>query len=284
MKNTLYLDFINWLREDAPHGDLTTELLLDRDVEVYAVVYSRSEALVACIEDLVGVLEEIGLNVLDYKPSGVFVKPGDRVLEIKGSAKKILLIERTLLNLLMYLFGVATTTYLFVREVEKINPRIRVAATRKVLPGLRYLVKKAVRIGGGDTHRFSLSDAVLIKDNHLKIIGSVREAVEKAKRKSFIHRIEVEVESLEDAIEAAKAGVDVVMLDNMSFKEARRVVEELKRLGLRDKVLLEISGGVTLDNIREYASLDVDVISTSIITFQPVKIDLSLEIIEVYRR
>jgi len=280
----LVQDFIRWLREDSPFGDLTSELLIPKGVRVRAVVIAKSEAIAACVEDLAEALNALGVRVTKLVPSGTPLKPRDVVMELVGEARKLLLVERTLLNLVKYLFGVATTTRTFVEEARRANPRVRVAATRKVIPGLRYLAKKAVRAGGGDTHRFSLSDGVIIKDNHLAVIGDVSRAVKLAREGvSFMHRVDVEVQSLEDAIKAAEAGADVVMLDNMTPEQVREVVEELRRRGLRDRVIVEVSGGITPENLREYASLDVDVISTSYITMNPVRVDVSLEFVEVVR-
>jgi len=278
-------EFTRWVREDSPFGDLTTELVVPEGTAVRAVVVAKSRAVAACVSELADVLTTLGIRVIKYVKSGEEVKPGQIIMELEGRADTILLVERALLNLMTYLFGVASATRELVRIVRSVNPNVRVAATRKVLPGLRYLVKRAVRDGGGDTHRYSLSDAVIIKDNHLKIVGSVREAIARVKSKlSFIHRVEVEVEDVEEAIEAVKAGADAVMLDNMSPKEVSEVLKKLKELGLRDKVVIEVSGGITPENIAEYAKLDVDVISTSYITMNPKKVDLSLEVIEVLRK
>lgn len=187
------------------------------------------------------------------------------------------------MDLLSILAGVATETRRFLEAARRVNPRVKVAATRKTPPGLAVLVKKAVRAGGGDTHRFSLSDAILVKDNHLAIVGSVGEAVRRAREAAgFMHKVEVEVESVEDAVEAAEAGADVVMLDNMEPEQVKRALEELERRGLRGRVIVEVSGGVTLDNIGEYAALGPDVISTSSITLKARPIDLTLEVVEVH--
>jgi len=276
--------FVKWLLEDAPHGDLTSELLIPRDCKVKAVVIAKSSGVAACIEDLCEVLELLGIKVECKIRSGQEFNYGDVLMFLEGSARSILLVERTLLNLLSYLFGVATSTRNLLNKVRVINKNVRLAATRKIPPGLRYLVKKAVAYGGGDTHRFSLSDAILVKDNHIAILGGVSNAVKTAKEKaSFMHKVEVEVKSLEEAIEAIEAGADVIMLDNMSVEECSNVLNELKRRGLRDKVIIEVSGGIGFDNIADYAKLDVDVISTSRITMNPERVDLSLDVIEVIK-
>jgi len=274
--------FMKWLLEDAPHGDLTSELLIPRDCKVKAAVIAKSSGVVACIEDLSEVLELLGIRVECRVRSGQDFKAGDVLMFLEGSARSILLVERTLLNLLSYIFGVATSTRTLLNKVRMVNGRVRLAATRKVPPGLRYLVKRAVAYGGGDTHRFSLSDAVLVKDNHIAILGGVANAVKTAReRASFMHKVEVEVKSLEEAIEAVEAGADIIMLDNMSVEECSNVLNELKRRGLRDKVIIEVSGGIGFDNITDYAKLDVDVISTSRITMNPERVDISLEVLEV---
>ncbi len=280
--STLYEKFLKWINEDCPFGDITTEALIPEDTWVKAVVLAKSYAITACVEDVINVLKRLGIEVLNYVKSGTEVRPGDIVMELKGRARSILTIERTLLNLLIHLFGIATTTRKIVEMVRKVNPKVRIAATRKTIPGIGYLAKKAVMYGGGDTHRFSLSDAVIIKDNHLKIIGDVERAVKAVKsRISFIHKVEVEVSNVEDAIKAAKAGADIIMLDNMKVEDVKKVLEELKRLGLRERVIVEVSGGITPNNILDYARLDIDVISLSAITINPERVDLSLEIIEV---
>jgi nicotinate-nucleotide pyrophosphorylase (carboxylating) len=276
--------FREWLREDNPYWDITTEALIPRGVIVEAVILARTRAVTACLEEAVSILKNYGLEVLENIGDGVVVEPGTVLLRIRGDARKILVIERTLLNLLMHCMGVATITHDIVERVKRINSRVRIAATRKTMPGLRYFDKKAVLIGGGDTHRLGLSDMVLIKDNHLKIIGSVREAIRIAREKtSFSKKVEVEVESLEEAIEAVEAGADIVMLDNMRPEEVERVLEELRRRNLRDKVLIEVSGGIRPDNIEEYARLDVDIISMGWITHSAPAVDLSLEITRVYK-
>ncbi|KSW11818.1 nicotinate-nucleotide pyrophosphorylase [Pyrodictium occultum] len=277
--------FLEWLREDAPHGDLASELLIPPGLEVRAVVRANERGVAACVEDVARVLERLGLEARPLKRSGETVEPGDLVLEVRGEARRVLLVERTLLNLLSYLFGVATATRELVEKARRVNPHVRVAATRKIPPGLRYLAKRAVAAGGGDTHRLSLSDAVLIKDNHLAVLGDVAEAVRRAReRASFIHRVEVEVETVEDAVRAAKAGADVVMLDNMSPREVAEAIRRLEEEGLRGRVLVEVSGGITPENIAEYARAGPDVVSTSYITMKARPVDLSLEVVEVLGR
>ncbi len=275
-------NFIKWIGEDSPFGDITSELAIAGDIEVRAVVLAKSDAITACTEDLANILDGIGVRVIYYIPSGEEVKSGDKIMEIRGNAKKILLIERTLLNLMIYLFGVASITRDLVNIVKKVNSNVKIAATRKVIPGFRYLTKKAVLFGGGDTHRFSLSDAVIIKDNHIRIAGDIAGLIRRVKDKlSFIHKVEVEVSKVEDAVIAIEEGVDTIMLDNLCPKDVRKVVSEIERRGYRENVIVEVSGGITPSNILEYAGLDIDIISTSYITMHPKRVDLSMEITEV---
>jgi len=277
--NFLYNKFVEWLREDIPYWDLTTEAIVP-NTNVRAVIKAKSNAIIACIEDLIKVLEKLNIKAEKYLSSGTFVRAGDEVATLIGSAKSILSVERTLLNLLIYLSAVATTTRMFVNTVKRVDNRVKIAATRKTIPGLRDLTKKAVKIGGGDTHRLSLSDAILIKDNHIRLVGSVSKAIKLAKENmSFIHKIEVEVSSVDEVIEAAVAGADIVMLDNFTPNEVKDAVRELCARGLRDNVIIEVSGGITFNNVMEYASTGVDIISTSIITMNPVKVDMSMDIL-----
>jgi len=279
---SLLRKFMEWVSEDVPFWDLTTEALIPPGVVIEAVVISEGNYVVACTEELANVLELLGIDVLEYVPSGSLVREGSVVMRLRGDARKLLTIERTLLNLLTYLSGVATRTKEFVDAVKSVNPRARVAATRKVVPGLRYLVKKAVKVGGGDTHRFSLSDAYIIKDNHLAIVGNLRDALRRVKSvASFIHKVEVEVSKAEEAVIAAREGADVVMLDNVTPAEVRRAVELLKHEGLRDKVVIEVSGGINLRNVKEYVRAGADVVSTSELTMNPVKVNMSMEVVKV---
>ncbi len=278
---TLIDKFLEWVRNDEPFGDITSEALIPADMNIKAVVIAKSEGIASCTKVIVSVLRSLGLKVDVFVNDGDKFNQGDKIMFFEGNAQLILGVERTLVNLLMYLFGVATTTRKLVNIVKEINPKVRVAATRKYPPSVGCLVKRAVRDGGGDTHRFSLSDAILIKDNHLKIVGNVSNAIRKAKElKSFIHKVEVEVTEPLQALEAARAGADIIMFDNMDPSEIKKAIDILKKNRLREKVILEVSGGITPDNIKEYAKLDIDVISSSYMTMRPERVDLSLEVLK----
>ncbi|MCR8433221.1 MAG: carboxylating nicotinate-nucleotide diphosphorylase [Candidatus Korarchaeota archaeon] len=269
--------FLEWLEEDAPYDDITTMLLDNECFE--AILLAKSDGVVAGLDLLAETLIKFGLHVEQFKRDGEEFSSGVILATIRGDVRKILTFERTLLNILNRLCGIARLTRMVVKKAKAVNPNVRIAATRKTTPGLRFLEKYAVSVGGGDTHRFSLSDQILIKDNHVRAIGSVEEAIKRAKSKaSFSHKIEIEVSSVEDALKAAELGADIIMLDNMSPGEIRLVVSELKRRGLRDRVLLEASGRINLENIEEYASTGVDVISLGIITHSAPSCDISLEL------
>ena len=174
--------------------------------------------------------------------------------------------------------GVATKTNRIVKSVNEINDKIRVAGTRKTAPALQKFDKMSISIGGGDPHRSALDDMVLIKDNHIAVVGSVEEALKRAKKNvSFSKKIEIEVENAEDAVIAAENGADIIMFDNMSPKEAQDTLDILIKNDLRENVLIEISGGITEDNILDYAPLDVDIISLGSLTHQASSLNFSLD-------
>jgi nicotinate-nucleotide pyrophosphorylase (carboxylating) len=187
-----------------------------------------------------------------------------------------------MLNLLSRMSGIATATRRLVEKLDKIKAAAKIAATRKTALGLGYFDKKAVQVGGGDPHRLRLDDMILIKDNHVAIAGSVDEAVKRAKQAaSFSKKIEAEVTSVADALKAAEAGADIVMLDNFSPKQVGEAVGAFKKAGFFGKVLLEVSGGITEQNLLEYASAQVDIISMGALTHSVKAVDVSLEIVKV---
>jgi len=184
-----------------------------------------------------------------------------------------------MLNLLSRMSGIATATRKLVEKVKKARLNTRIAATRKTAPGLLYFDKKAVFIGGGDPHRLHLDDMVLIKDNHLAVSENIETAVQLAKQNaSFTRKIEVEVTKVADALKAAKAGADVIMLDNFSPKLIRETIGLLKEAGFHEKILLEASGGITQENLLEYAQTQVNIISLGELTHSVRALDVSLEI------
>lgn len=270
---------LRFVQEDAPWGDLTTELTVDPEDEARGKIVAKTSGVFAGREEV-----ETLTSLFNLK-TNLKIKDGERfeantiLGEIYGKAKDILLIERTLLNLLSHMCSIATATRAATDLIKSKGLKTRIAATRKTHPGLRLFEKKAVKIGGGDTHRMDLSSMVLIKDNHINLCGSVGEAVKRARAAaSFATKVEVEVRSLAEALEAAEAGADIIMLDNMSPEGVKEVVKEFERRGLRNRVLLEASGGINQTNLLDYAQAGVDIISMGSLTLSPPPVDLSLEV------
>lgn len=266
--------------DDIGFEDITTEALIEDNKWAQGEIICKADGILSGMEVAHFILEYFNLNISSSYLDGDVIHKGDVILEYEGNAKDMLISERSILNYLMHLSGIATLVHNTCVKVHAINPNIKVACTRKTTPGLQKLEKNAVKIGGGDTHRFRLDDAILIKDNHIQLVGSIIEALKQAHEKtSFTKKIEIEVESLDDAIKAAMFGADIIMLDNMTPTEINEVTYELKKRYLRDTVLIEASGGITPDNIEEYASCDVDIISTGFITNSAKSLDMGLDIL-----
>jgi len=259
--------------EDLGEWDDSSSLI--PDIEAQAVVITNEDCIISGLAEASEIFAYFRLSTQPLYDDGEFVPAGAQVISVRGSARAILQSERLTLNFMARMSGISTLT----RDcVLLAGGRVRIAATRKTTPGFRVFEKKAVFLGGGDTHRFNLSDAVLIKDNHIAILG-LEECLRAAKeRASFTKKIEVEIENQEDMIKAAKAGADIIMFDNMTPEEISRGVKLLDLMGLRDRLLLEASGGITRDNLSEYAASGVDVISLGALTRNARWIDLSMEI------
>ena len=266
-----------FLKEDIGRGDITSAIL--PNVKAKAEIICKERAVVAGLKEACILFELVRCKAKNLVREGSFVKPNTPIITITGNAKAILSAERTALNILMRMSGIATETRRFVDEVQKINQNVRIACTRKTSPGFRIFDKRAVKVGGGYMHRMHLDEMVLIKDNHLAITCSIEKAIKTARE---IHRtrskIEVEVGSLDEAIEAIEAGADIIMLDNLTPRQVRSVVDALKKKGLRKKVMIEVSGGVTHKNVKQYASADIDLISIGSLTHSVKAVDMSLAI------
>jgi nicotinate-nucleotide pyrophosphorylase (carboxylating) len=268
-----------FLDEDVGNGDITTDSLIDPTTRSIGHVVCKERAIVAGLAESITSLKLVGCEGKPKVRDGQEVPAGTVILEVSGRGIDLLKVERTLLNLLCHMSGVATATAELVNIVKTNRGIARIACTRKTLPGLRYFEKKAVELGGGDAHRLRLDDAVLIKDNHLVLAGSITESVRKAKSKvSFTKKIEVEATSPEQAVEAGLAGADIVLLDNMTPQEAKRSVDVLETKKLRNHILVEVSGGITRENLASYVKTGVDVISVGSITNSARAIDMSLEL------
>ncbi len=267
------------LAEDVGQGDITSEAVVPCGLKTTAKIIAKTGGVVAGIEEATILAEALGLKVDATAVDGLVVKSGQVFMRIQGDSKTILVVERTLLNLLSRMSGIATATRALTEKLRKANLPSKIAATRKTAPGLLFFDKKAVSIGGGDVHRLHLDDMVLIKDNHIALAGSLETAVKRAKQHvSFSKKIEVEVENPEDALRAAELGADMVMLDNFSPQQAKEAVRLLKKGGFFGRVLLEASGGITPQNLLEFASTGVDVISLGELTNSVKALDISLEI------
>ncbi|WP_214041127.1 carboxylating nicotinate-nucleotide diphosphorylase [Methanoculleus sp.] len=271
-------ELLRFVREDAPWGDVTSEAVVP-DVACRAVIRAKDSGTIAGLAEARALFEHFGVTVRQHSADGRGVAAGATLLELDGPARAILLLERTALNIIGRMSGIATRTRESVNAVRKVSPAVRIAATRKTAPGLRMLDKKAVVLGGGDPHRYCLSDMVLIKDNHLALVP-LPEAIRRAKEQSLYRTVEVEVETAEDAIAAAVAGADIILLDNMAPDAVREAVRMLNERGLRERVALEVSGGVAGDDLAGYAATGVDVISMGALTHTVRNFDVSLDILK----
>jgi nicotinate-nucleotide pyrophosphorylase (carboxylating) len=281
-KKLLEKRLLRFVEEDLGQSDITTALLVPSGVIVEAEVIAKESGVIAGIEEALIMLESFQLKASALVSDGSKVNKKTVILRVVGDAKTLLSIERSLLNLLSRMSGIATATSRLVENIRQAGYKTRIASTRKVALGLEFFDKKAVMLGGGDSHRFHLDDLVLIKDNHLAIVGDVSKAVKEAKEKvSFAKKIEIEVTTQEDALKAAKAGADIIMLDNMSPKQISKTIAMLRKENLREKVLVEASGGITEKNILDFAATGVDIVSLSEITDAVKSLDISLEIIKV---
>ncbi|NPB09825.1 MAG: carboxylating nicotinate-nucleotide diphosphorylase [Thermodesulfobacteria bacterium] len=278
----LYRDLIkNALLEDLGHGDVTTNAIIPEGLLGEAEIRTKEELVLCGLEVAKEVFSFLDPEI-EFDPlfvDGVRVSAGDPVAKVRGKVASILQGERVALNFLLHLSGIATYTRNLVDRVKDLP--VRVVDTRKTTPGLRVLEKYAVTVGGGANHRFGLYDGVIIKDNHLKACGSVTVALKRAKKNlSHVYRIEVEVSSLEELKEALAAGAELILLDNMDLETMRQAVKMVKETN--PEVLVEASGGVTPENVREIAETGVDLISVGRLTHSAPAADLHLELVRVF--
>ncbi len=262
------------LIEDIGSGDITTSLLVKKDFPAQARLVAKEQFVLAGISIFKQVFRELSSSVSfeEFFQDGDLVEKDAIICKINGSISVILKAERTALNFLQRMSGIATMTKRFVDEVS--HTKVRILDTRKTAPGMRILDKYAVRIGGGYNHRLGLFDGILIKDNHIAAVGSIKKAIELAKKQApHTLKIEVEVENIEQLVEAIEAGADIVLLDNMGIEQIREAVRLAK-----GKALIEVSGGVRLEDVRRIAELGVDFISIGALTHSVKGVDISLEI------
>ena len=267
------------IEEDLAWGDLTTQSILPPNVGGSALARAKARGVVAGVEIAAAVFEHVdaALDVEVLTTDGIWVDPGATLLRVEGRAASILAAERVALNFLQHLSGVATMTARFVEEAAGAGAKAKIIDTRKTTPGLRVLEKYAVRVAGGFNHRFNLSDGVLIKDNHVEALrslgGGVEQAITAAKTNApHGARVQVEVATVEQAVETANAGADALLLDNMSVEDMAEAVE-----AAGDGIIVEASGGMTLDRVRAVAETGVDLISVGALTHSAPALDVSLD-------
>ncbi|MEA2005862.1 MAG: carboxylating nicotinate-nucleotide diphosphorylase [Acidobacteriota bacterium] len=263
------------LKEDMPKGDITSESIIPPDSMSKAILLAKQEGILAGIEVARRVFFKVdkSINFEKILDDGAKMKRGDRLATIEGRSISLLKGERTALNFLQRMSGIATKTNMFVRVLE--GTKTKVLDTRKTTPGIRILEKYSVKVGGGENHRLNLSDMVLIKDNHLQIVGSITEAIQRARKniKTAV-KIEVETTNLEEVKEAVIAGADLIMLDNMDIESIKKVVA-----WVGGRVPLEVSGNVDLNNAHDLAEVGVDYISVGGLTHSVKALDISMEFI-----
>jgi nicotinate-nucleotide pyrophosphorylase (carboxylating) len=266
------------LAEDLSKGDVTTEALIPGDQQGTGFIVAKKEGILAGTNIAKQVFRQADpeLKVEALLEDGARVEPGSKVAKVSGTIASILKAERVALNFLQRLSGIASDTNRYVKAVKGLP--VRIMDTRKTTPGMRLLEKHAVKVGGGENHRMSLGDGILIKDNHLAALRSqglnIKEIVAKARQNSAQRLpVEVEVGTVSDALEAVEAGADIVMLDNMNLEDMRKAVKSI-----HGRALIEASGGITLDNVRAVAETGVDFISIGALTHSPRALDISLEL------
>lgn len=271
-----------FLIEDIGTGDITSDLLIPQEERSKGDIVCKSDGdtVVSGLREAKLIFEICGCDVSQEVQDGTIISKGTTIMTINGPSKSILKGERTALNLLMRMSGISTKTRLFVQRLGDLSQTVKLASTRKTAPGLRYFDKRAVVLGGGISHRERMDQLILIKDNHIAIVGSVKAAIKKAKSayKSNNRKIECEVTDYQGILDAIDSGANIVMLDNFSPSQVEESIQKLNQLGLRDKAIIEVSGGVNYENIHDFAVSKPDVISIGSLTHSVQAIDYSLEI------
>lgn len=277
MIDKFYMDdlIMTALKEDMPLGDITTDNIIDPKSTSSARLIAKENGIIAGLDVAERVFKVLDDSIVFARnvQDGAAVKYGDIIAEIHGNTRAMLKAERTALNLLQRLSGIATKTNELCEKIKDLPAQI--VDTRKTTPGLRFLEKYAVTVGGGQNHRFCLSDGVLIKDNHIKAAGGIKQAVDIIKgRVPHTIKIEVETETLEQVMEALEAGADIIMLDNMSIEMMKRAVEIIDK-----RAVVEASGNVNIDTVRDIAATGVDIISVGGITHSVKAFDISMRFV-----
>ena len=268
-------ELLRFLSEDIRSGDITSALLAKKKIE--AKIISRQQGVIAGVKFAKNLFQLKGCTVKSFVKDGARIKPNQKILQVSVSTQSVLSCERTALNLLSRMSGIATQTSFLVSKIRKVSRRTNLYSTRKTAPGLRIFDKEAVKIGGGHKHRVALDEMIIIKDNHLVLCNSMEDIIKQAQKKRKC--IEIEVENQKDALLAAKMGASIIMLDNFTPTEIKRTIAVLRKKKMRNKVKLEASGGISSKNITAYARTGVDMISVGSITNSVNALDLSLEVI-----
>jgi nicotinate-nucleotide pyrophosphorylase (carboxylating) len=262
------------LMEDLGHGDITSVLTVPEDHASRANIIAKEQFLLAGMPFVREIFKTVddGIILDALVQEGNNVGKGDVIAEVSGKTRSLLAGERIALNILQRISGIATITKSYADKVKGLP--VIIVDTRKTVPGMRYMEKYGVRMGGGRNHRFGLYDGILIKDNHIKIAGGVAKAVEAARMRHHLLKIEVEVKDFKELNDALDSGADIIMLDNMSVKDMAEAVRLVK-----GRALLEASGNVNLHNVREIAETGVDIISIGALTHSAKAVDISMKII-----
>jgi nicotinate-nucleotide pyrophosphorylase (carboxylating) len=262
------------LLEDLGHGDITSLVIVPESRDAKAIIRAKQDLVLAGMPFVKEVFSEVDpcIKIKSFFNEGAEILKGSDLAEVTGKARGLLAGERTALNLLQHVSGIATLTHAYKKLVSDL--RVKIVDTRKTSPGMRFFDKYGVRAGGGDNHRYGLYDGVLIKDNHIRIAGGVKESVSLAKKNHHLLKLEVEVRNFDELREALDAGADVIMLDNMSVSDMAQAVKITN-----GRALLEASGNITIDNIRTIAETGVDLISIGALTHSARAVDISMKIV-----
>lgn len=274
-----------FLEEDIGSGDITSNSIVPTNKIISAIIRCNdlNESVTCGLNDAQVVFNVCNCEANPLMNDGSIVTKGDVVMQIRGEARSVLMAERTALNLIMRMSGIASLTRRFVNLVERCNPKVRIAGTRKTVPGLRYFDKKAIKAGGGYPHRMRLDEMVIIKGNHLAVTESIEYNIRTAKSKvGSAVRIECEVRNTEEAILAAKSGANVIMFDNFTPSEAESGIKAIREFGRYNDVKIELSGGITLSNVVDYTKAQPDLISVGQLTHSPAAVDYSLEVVKTF--
>ncbi|MHA1785214.1 MAG: carboxylating nicotinate-nucleotide diphosphorylase [Candidatus Helarchaeota archaeon] len=278
-KELLKKRILEYIQEDLAYGDITSNFIKNKDKEIEAKVILREDGIVSGIQEASIIFEIFNIEILEQYKDGALGLKNQALFHIRGKAQDILQAERLVLNFLMKMSGISTFTNKLQLKINKHSNKTKVACTRKTTPGFRFFEKKAVVLGGGDSHRYRLDDCVMIKNNHIMIAGGIVECIRSIKSsKSFSKKIEIEVQNMEEAIKALQEKVDIVMFDNFSPEEGRKALDTLKNQGLLDGVIVEFSGGINETNIEEYAKLQPDIISIGALTHSYKALNINLRI------